>query len=245
MYKKVPVQDILRLNLVHSTGVSDETVIRFHDDASKAFDSRYDAYQRGGNSVVISSHSTESEEDDEALPLVINSVPFLDGDTVKLKLDKLLAGSYLLDVTENTLSEDAYFVDTETEEAVSVYDLSDVVITVEKGEETIDGRYVIVSKKSDVVAGVNVKESVLRLSVFPNPSIGEAITLKYAKFESGNATVQLLDMMGNSVYTDQASITETAGSLNVSTVDISNGVYILRVTQGDQTVSEKVIINKK
>jgi len=182
LFKKSPTNNVLRLHLEHSDGEYSETVVLYHEQATKGYDSEYDAVQRAqwiernGNWVghtTISSESSESDIDNNADTFVINTLPFIDGDTINLVLEGLNKGSYLLNLTENSLQENAYFVDKTTGESISVSDLNNFRINISTIDTKIADRYAIVSKKADITEVGDLNENPLTLSVFPNPSDGK------------------------------------------------------------------------
>ncbi len=254
LYKIAPIQNLLRIKIADADGVSDETVIRFKDGTTNDFDTKYDAYQRPQSQVTISSDYSVSELDEEKMSLVINSLEYIGEDTIPLVLENLKEGNYTINIIENSLFDEAAIVNLDTEEEVNVTDLSNYTIAVANGEESIRNRYAIVTKQreapkdennDDPVSSVSLKESVMELAIYPNPAVDEQVTLRYAKLKLGKATVQLIDMMGNILTTENVTINSTSGSLNLPLSTVSNGVYHIVLVQGEQRVAHKLVINKK
>ncbi len=87
--------------------------------------------------------------------------------------------------------------------------------------------------------GINEEGALTKiLSVFPNPFTNEFTVVNVFDQE---ATVNLFDMLGNSVYTTKiaAEAKET-----ISSAHLQNGMYLLVIDNGDQKVSRKVIKNQ-
>ena len=92
--------------------------------------------------------------------------------------------------------------------------------------------------------GVSVEEVEFKnnIAVYPNPANTELkVQLLLTNFES--STVELFDMQGRVVLSENvaASVLDAAYTLNVS--EIPNGIYTVRVTNGDQVSTSKVSIN--
>jgi len=74
-----------------------------------------------------------------------------------------------------------------------------------------------------------------RLMVYPNPATTE-INIANAQ----NATIQLIDMLGNVIYTK----TSVYDNEIVSTSNLVNGTYFVKVTTSNESVSRKVVVTK-
>lgn len=81
------------------------------------------------------------------------------------------------------------------------------------------------------------------ISIWPNPSTG-VFNIKLNASNSNEVVITMFDIQGrtvlNKVFNGASGIFEE--TLNVS--NLSNGVYLLNVKQGDQVGTKKVIINK-
>jgi hypothetical protein len=84
----------------------------------------------------------------------------------------------------------------------------------------------------------------MRLAVYPNPATGEQLTLSYAELNAGTAIIRLVDMMGVAVHTEQVQVA-TSGEYILPITNYNNGVYSLIVSQNDEQIAKKIIINKK
>jgi hypothetical protein len=86
------------------------------------------------------------------------------------------------------------------------------------------------------------------LQIFPNPNSGNKITLKY-KFNSiGKVLINIINMQGVTVF-DKAlfipnSKLEITSGITISDLQLPNGVYILKLTNGNETLSSKLVIAK-
>lgn len=257
LYKKSPIKNIIRLKLLSSNGVADEAVVRFKDDASDDFDGSYDAYKRWQGQVMLSTHYSESAADENRMTLAINALRFNEYDTIPLVLENLEVGDYNLSILENTVLDEVTLIDLETKTEIKLSEITNYVISVEAGEDVITDKYALVTKTrtdknyeeetaKDVTSltGVESKETNMRLAVYPNPATGKQLTLSYAELNAGTAIIRLVDMMGVAVHTEQVQVA-TSGEYILPITNYNNGVYSLIVSQNDEQIAKKIIINKK
>lgn len=109
---------------------------------------------------------------------------------------------------------------------------------------TENGTYAVIITDGDCVdtsdcatiAGVGIDESLNSLiSIYPNPTTGE-ITIETGDFATNGVQVIITNSLGAIVY--QSQLTNVKTILNLA--DLSNGIYILQITDGERTVIEKI-----
>jgi hypothetical protein len=78
------------------------------------------------------------------------------------------------------------------------------------------------------------------INVYPNPSSSVAnVTFKFINSQA-NVIVTMMDVAGNTVYTaDLKNVTETSHQIPVS--NLSNGIYMIKVTGDEGTITRKFI----
>lgn len=85
------------------------------------------------------------------------------------------------------------------------------------------------------------------LTVFPNPvNESDVISVKLDIETTNNSSIELLDVLGNQIIMLPLSL-NTSKQEQIITIPIaglSNGMYMIRVQNGEQILTEKVIINK-
>lgn len=87
--------------------------------------------------------------------------------------------------------------------------------------------------------GISKPRQSLNVRVYPNPT-SNAITI-YNNFNSGNLQIQLLDLQGKVLYSEQ-QINPSTISLDLTS--FSNGVYLLRVIHDGRSYHQKIVLHK-
>jgi len=83
--------------------------------------------------------------------------------------------------------------------------------------------------------------SMTEFSVYPNPTRGE-LNVSFTNEEVGQATLQIVDVTGRIVFTQQISVQSGDNRYNFGLNGISAGIYQLRVQSGDQRRVTKLIV---
>ncbi|MBT8195627.1 MAG: T9SS type A sorting domain-containing protein [Bacteroidia bacterium] len=88
--------------------------------------------------------------------------------------------------------------------------------------------------------GIDENENALSLNVFPNPSTGH-VNINYSS-KSGISTIEVVDILGKVIY----SSTVEKATRNLIHLDeevfTTKGIYFVRISNGENTTAEKVII---
>lgn len=79
------------------------------------------------------------------------------------------------------------------------------------------------------------------LNLFPNP-VNQTLHLTFFNAEESVLSADLMDLMGRSVFSTRINATEGFNSTEIHTADINEGIYILRLNQGEQTEVRKIVI---
>lgn len=115
---------------------------------------------------------------------------------------------------------------------------SNVRFTFSAKQDGVNGYAAIdnITLKSNVVLSVK-KEAIEGFAVYPNPvnnGVFNIITMN-----NSSKTVQIIDMLGKEVYTEQLNTNEM-----VDVQHLNSGVYFLRVKEDGKTSMKKLIIKK-
>lgn len=81
------------------------------------------------------------------------------------------------------------------------------------------------------------------LSIFPNPAANETI-LSIATADAGNATIKVLNAIGQLVYTKQTLVNPGSTNIKLDTKEFANGIYFLVVESGNKSSTKKLVISK-
>lgn len=105
---------------------------------------------------------------------------------------------------------------------------------------TIWGHWGGFSQPCAVVVGVDETLPERAVSVYPNPA-GEQLTVTWS---DGNAptVISLVSATGATVYTSQANSGLSAGSHTIPVSSLAEGLYFLRLDNGESTPTRKVVI---
>ena len=87
------------------------------------------------------------------------------------------------------------------------------------------------------------KESFEMHSVYPNPTKGNAY-LVFSTEQSENIEVRVFSMLGNQVYQAKTSTNSGLNTIQIDLTGVENGVYLVQVSNGSKTNTQKLILNK-
>ncbi|UII31011.1 LamG domain-containing protein [Fulvivirga ulvae] len=97
-----------------------------------------------------------------------------------------------------------------------------------------------------MVEGTSAAPENVQLTVYPNPSLNQVITVVLEGLQEGNdASVAMMDLQGNAVFTENV-ISNGMGSLEVKIdpSNISGGNYLIVVTTAADKYTKQVILRK-
>lgn len=88
--------------------------------------------------------------------------------------------------------------------------------------------------------GIDENENALSLNVFPNPSTGH-VNINYSS-KAGTSTIEVVDILGKVIYS--STIEKAAKNLIHLDEDVfkTKGIYFVRISNGETTTAEKVVI---
>lgn len=81
----------------------------------------------------------------------------------------------------------------------------------------------------------------LALSVAPNPS-SDRVQVRFETVGAGEATLSVFDMLGREVVRRRPSLGAGAQSIGVSLSELPPGLYVVRVTAGGETASQRLTV---
>ena len=82
----------------------------------------------------------------------------------------------------------------------------------------------------------------LGMNIYPNPAAkGKALVVTAEYLTAPNVTINVVDVVGNSVYT---SVENGAGEYTIPTENLRSGVYFVSMTANGVTATQKVVITE-
>lgn len=87
----------------------------------------------------------------------------------------------------------------------------------------------------------NLDKSIIELSVFPNPT-NEILNVNVALKTSQVAMIQLIDLRGKVVLTNNLEMTNGMSNQSISIKDFDKGTYLLKVVSDENSEIKKIII---
>ena len=90
--------------------------------------------------------------------------------------------------------------------------------------------------------GVNTPSLEKSVDVYPNP-FGEYTNVTFNLEKASKAGVQVIDIMGKTVYTiNEREFAAGQNNIRVASENLSNGMYVLKITIGNQIVTRKISV---
>lgn len=111
------------------------------------------------------------------------------------------------------------------------------------GQTTYDGYYLVI--EDGAMAGVShVGEGQMKsLIAYPNPTNGNT-TVEFAMGYDTQVTFTVANLLGEVVNRQMLSAPRGLNRINFDASDLSNGIYLYTITDGKNTISKKLIVNK-
>jgi len=224
IYKTLP-SHTLKLKLSNNN-FTDETVIRFHDEASQNFDNKYDAYKMLTQNISLPQLYTTNDNEIYAintLPLPTQSL------SVPVVLSTEESGVYEI-IAENVSSfeqthiilEDLYenkFIDLNEEQVYNFNLIKGLTV----------GRFLI--HFNPMMAYINDIDKLAHIYTYSQ-------SIYITSDETLNHTVEVYDMMGKLLH-NEAILNKTLHKINA---DWSAGQYIVKLTGSEYSITKKVLI---
>lgn len=232
MFKTTAPANTVQLRLEDSTMFWDRLLLRFDDNAMATVD--YPDAVKFYNPDM--SFYTWSKDDSM---LSIDARPYVDNEIIPLGLYstlkknfKIVASDFDVPLGTKLFLHDKYLNKTEEITAAGYeYWFAVNSDTASWG----NNRFELNTKGQPVNGIASVKASKLKVKLVPNPAT-ENVTV-YTEGLSGETSITLTNMMGIKV----AVQTTSKGSATISMQSLANGVYIVTVQNGNQTITQKLI----
>lgn len=111
------------------------------------------------------------------------------------------------------------------------------------GQTTYDGYYLVIEDGANQGVEHVGKGDMRSLIAYPNPTNGNT-TIEYAMGYSSEVTFTVTNLLGEVVNRQVLSATKGLNRIYFDASQANNGVYLYTITDGKNTISKKLIVNK-
>jgi subtilisin-like proprotein convertase family protein len=105
---------------------------------------------------------------------------------------------------------------------------------------TLNSASLIICTKTYTTLGIN-KLTIKDLSIYPNPSEGQ-FNIQFSSESENNVKISVHDLLGRKVFENKYNKTSSAFNENILLKNVTSGVYLLTVVDGDKKEEKKIII---
>lgn len=240
-----------RMKLLSSSGVRDESVIRFSDEGTDGFDTEFDAVKLKNGSDPYLPMISKSEFlnlssylDGDKTEFAINTIaPLKEPKIVRLNVADVKVGSYSIEFSDLSLLHENYnivLVDTYLNKETDIVDGSAYEFQVDHntfsfGQDRFHLR--INGEPARILESINDG-----IRVFPNPVTDFVQISLMPDQESALKSIELIDVSGHQITSSELDSNLLAPG--VKTIDMRNaatGLYLLNIKYGDRVKSTKII----
>ena len=81
------------------------------------------------------------------------------------------------------------------------------------------------------------------LSLYPNPSQG-MISIRFESRDDNPVDIQVFDFQGRRMFAKKFDVVNAIFNQNIHIGNLANGVYLVRINQGDRTIVKNVMVLK-
>ncbi len=224
-----PVIQYIKLR-IEDNNYSDETVIRFTEDATYEFDDDYDAYKlASSNEDVPLIYSLSA---DKNTIMAINSLPFHENDIyrIPLCLKTKEAKQYTIILKESEYSDlDIFLKDNYENKLIDLKKFNQYSFDFAGGSD--NNRFAIYYRTNS--SGVN-QDFINKTMIYPNPSNGKF----FVETTNQAVSVKIISITGEEVKYIDIPLMKT--ELNLS--EFAKGIYFITVNYKTESVTKKIII---
>ncbi|MGI4743286.1 MAG: reprolysin-like metallopeptidase [Janthinobacterium lividum] len=228
----------LRLR-VASADLADETYVYFEANATAGFDAEYDAQKLPNtNGLNLASLAGPTPLAIQGLPPLANTGEVV----VPLTLAVPAVGSLAFEVADlaNFPSGMVYLRDAQTGTQLLLAAGTRYAFTLATATAGT-GRFSLVFRPAGVLA-TQAALSAAQVSIFPNPARSSFSVLLPPVAGQRAVQATLLTVLGQPVLSRAIALTAAGATAEFDTHSLAAGVYVLRLTAGDQTLVQRVTV---
>jgi hypothetical protein len=219
-------------------GVANQTRVYFDQQATPAFDAKYDAH------YLPATHGLDLASDLGTEALAINGLAPLAGTTtVPLRVHTLAAGTYTLAVDELAnlpAGYRAYLRDASTGTSTDLSTTPNVSLNLSPTDPAT-GRYAVVFSATAPLATASAALSA-QAGLYPSPAHGTATLLLPLALRGNNAsTVQVINALGQVVLTKTVAAGGTP-TIELPLTGLAAGIYTVQATTTAGLVAKRLVV---
>jgi hypothetical protein len=235
IWRTAAVSDILKLTSA-SGAYSDETIIRFREDARVNFDSELDAYKMDNENNTPSLYTELNNT-----RYSINSLPYtFKTKAIPVKLAANFTGAYTFTAEEIASFSDNSIIFEDRLLGVQQDLRSNPNYTCFITQGDTSARFYISFRQGNV-SGLN--SSVPAIPSITIRAVEDNINIRFFNDNSNKATIGIYTTLGEQVFkADNVDISNKEYAVRLS--DSGNGIYIVKATTDTQSCSQKVYLFK-
>jgi len=209
--------------------VYDNLNIGFNENASATFENKYDAIKLSNDSFNFSAITSNGDY------VCTDIRPFINEGKIKL-FTNIKSGSTEIEINATTVDlpagKDLFFVDQFTNKTIKVDAKFKYTFTIDANNQNTFGseRFYLTTSMSTAVNEM-AKESFC--SIYPNPTT-DILNIALSSSKEGNYTYTVLNQLGQTIFSGDIMLVNGKPA-SIKTQDISNGVYFLKITNGNQS----------
>ncbi len=116
---------------------------------------------------------------------------------------------------------------------------------VSAGQTIYDGYYLVISASVGIEEGIQhvANGEMKHLISYPNPTSGNT-TIEFAMGYSSPVNFTVSNLLGEIVFNETKTANKGLNNFKFDANTVANGVYIYSITDGINTISKKLIVNK-
>ena len=209
--------------------VYDNLNIGFDENASSLFEKKLDAIKLSNDSFNFSAITSNGEY------VCTDFRPFMNEGKIKL-FTNIKSGSTEVEINAATVDlpagKDLFFVDQFTNKTIKVDAKFKYTFTIDANNQNTFGseRFYLTTSMGTAINEM-AKESFC--SIYPNPTT-DILNIALSSSKEGNYTYTVLNQLGQTILSGDIMLANGKPA-SIKTQDISNGVYFLKITNGNQS----------
>jgi hypothetical protein len=218
----------LQLIMSNNSGLEDQAVVNFNNEATAMFDNQIDGFKLNGTNMNVSTLTSDDAN------LAYNALPTMSGtQIIPVVTSANVSGDYKLTIKGlNTINTNAtiYLEDTKTGSMTKVVEGTSVNFKYKGANDNNRYRLVVYNQLMD-----ENNKSVSNIKLYPNPVQSSTLNIVTPNME--DATYNVYDVQGRKVMSGNVS-----GKLNHQVeFNVPAGVYTISISDNNTVITEKLI----